>query len=797
MEPADGRVLANRFSLSRATTIPVSPTGLDGSEKVFCHSTIDSPTITVFVTMRTFVIVSVLSLLASNPAEAWTPSRPPVGNQQTRTSLEFSHSTVRPSTELSLKLKNIVGKIRKRIRHNDPEDDFATETLEEEADQDLASPFPSSPAPAVDYEMSDSSELKADGARAPVRMGEDPKSKEINVNMLDQQESVQERINRVKAGKMTPEEKEAFLKAALSTGNTPETRLPLRQPLPINDMDDVQSNASPFPEDPILRSIAGGKEPAAAKLSKQLIDKVGIDSQKKKREYLEMVTDPHRFDVFRKRPSSARLNPSSPASGRISGDPSLEETQQTPDQVDTTISSDMESVMDTKSLEKDSSEIPSETPKDKIAPSSDLADRLEAAAIVQEQQRKQQEEEKQRLALEAKEKKRQAAAKAEEEERRRQEILTQREMEYRERRRLEEEEAARESAKMKEEEAKRLKALMDAQDSYWQKQLAKERELRKKELDDKPKSPPAPAKKSESVVPSPVQAPVAASPPAPTPKSIGSSRSLGNENLSKHVFNPDERNILNDTDSQVSKSANSAPVPSPSRPLGSFLNDVPTVRSEDTRKRAADRRSKKNEVMDEQLRRLKELNSPLPNIPPQGRHEYHKKTSPVSFEPQKPVKSYSTPKPPVNANSDRITQNDITSPKKVESSAPAPSGFKPPPTAPSADTAGSNPLNKLFNTQTTPSPAPVQAKPSIPKPEPTSSPERTGPIRMKLPLQDDNDFDEEEGIDAGANQNMSIKDALKKSGSSSDVDQEERSKKWYVHDNVDSLANTWRFSHFL
>ena len=68
---------------------------------------------------------------------------------------------------------------------------------------------------------------------------------------------------------------------------------------------------------------------------------------------------------------------------------------------------------------------------------------------------------------------------------------------------------------------------------------------------------------------------------------------------------------------------------------------------------------------------------------------------------------------------------------------------------------------------------------------------------MKLPLQDDNDFDEEEGIDAGANQNMSIKDALKKSGSSSDVDQEERSKKWYVHDNVDSLANTWRFSHFL
>jgi hypothetical protein len=594
-------------------------------------------------------------------------------------------------------------------------------------------------------------------------MGEDPNSKEINVNMLDETESVQDRINRVKAGKMTPEEKEAFLRTALSTGNTPESRLPLRKPVPIyevNPNNETRAMASPFPEDPILRSIAGGKDPGPAALTRQFIDKSGIDSQKKKREYLDMVTDPHRFDVFRTQASDARTK-----SPLVSNEANATETQK-----ELATAPEQPTSLDDST---DSTPPPSlaNTPQDMKFPSSDLAERLEAAAIAQEQQRKQQEEEKAKQEEQEEERKREATAKAEEEELRRQKLLEQREKEYRERRKKEEEEEARTKAKRKEEEDKRLKVLMDAQESYWQQKLAKEREVRQKMLSEPQKKLSVPTE-TPVVAPVPVQAPSASTPPkVPSPTVDTNNR----------FFNPDESDLLNDTINLPRKQKESASPPS----VRPFLNDVPNARTTTQTKPSPSRRSKKDEEMDEQLKRLKELNSPLPELPPLGRKEYHKKRSPVSFEPQRAVSGLSSRRSSFPTSGGAGIK--AATPPVIETPPPAPAFRAPPSPAADAKTTGSNPLSTLFGTQPSAMSSNVSSKPRQPAEaalnsvrSPPETPKRKGPIRMQLPLEEEDGFDEEEGIDAAANQQMSIKDALKKSGDMSDIDPQERSKKWYV-----------------
>ena len=88
----------------------------------------------------------------------------------------------------------------------------------------------------------------------------------------------------------------------------------------------------------------------------------------------------------------------------------------------------------------------------------------------------------------------------------------------------------------------------------------------------------------------------------------------------------------------------------------------------------------------------------------------------------------------------------------------------------------------LFGNQGSSAPTPAQRPAPTPAPRQAASapspPVRKGPIRMQLPM-DDNEFDEEEGIDAQSNKKMSIADAMRKTGGTgSDMDPEERSKKW-------------------
>jgi len=72
-----------------------------------------------------------------------------------------------------------------------------------------------------------------------------------------------------------------------------------------------------------------------------------------------------------------------------------------------------------------------------------------------------------------------------------------------------------------------------------------------------------------------------------------------------------------------------------------------------------------------------------------------------------------------------------------------------------------------------------KVKPSSSAPTPAPAPparERKGPIRMQLPLGDE----DEEGVDVRSNKKMSIAEAMKKTTNSGSIDQGERSKKWGI-----------------
>lgn len=750
-----------------------------------------------FVMIATLAL-SVLLLVAKANVEGLTPSRstsrfvarprlPPFflpPTTTTRASRRFFNP--RMTTELEMGLRNILGKVRKNKDDDDYDDDDDDGFYDESPIQveppsaglaQLALPPDEPPTHGAPEKKLPMSPLDVPIRSAPLRMGEDPQSKEINVNILDQTESVQERINRVKSGKMTQEEKQAFLKAALSTGNTPETRLPLRPPSVPKETDGKKTRASPFPEDPILRSIAGGKDPAPAILSKQLIDKAGGDSQKKKREYLDMVTDPHRFDVFRSQPKSAprnaRLNPSSVLQGQ-GGSLQNFAAQSQP----STYSYSNGKVPPQQQMANATSEAADSYP------SSDLGTRLEAAAIVQEQQRKQQEEQLREAEIQTRrqenERQRAAAAKAAEEERRRQEILAQREKEYRERRRQEEEAMARESAKAREEEEQRLAAMLEAQESFWRQKLARERELREQRLREE----------HLEDVEEPAAPPVPMPQPSMKPDPLVYSPSQGGNNLSQQVFNPDESSILEGAlsdddnvpdrwDDKVDGERNQEPPP-----VRSYLNDVASSGLPYPSRRPTGRYGNEEE-RDEQLERLRELNSPLPSRPPQSRYDTKKRTT-TSFQPQRPAVSYSRPVPTPNI-SNGATQlrngssqaNGNSYPATPPPPSPAPAAYSPPPAPPVTPPppAPANPLNGFFGGS---KPSPSPARRPAPAKRAANPSERKGPIRMRLPIdEDDGGYDEEEGINASSNKKMSIADAMKQSGGA-DMDPDERSKKWGI-----------------
>jgi hypothetical protein len=306
----------------------------------------------------------------------------------------------------------------------------------------------------------------------PLRMGEDPVSKEVNVLTLDHRETTQERINRVKAGHMTEAEKKAFLRTALTAGNTPESRLPL-----VGDGDAATGSAagngnsgnarggggkrffaSPFPSDSILRNFARGSAGPGSEVSPAS----DLDSQKKKREYLDMVTDP---DRFKKKKASL---PKAPAQADEADDDDGPDASfggdDAPDEVGE----------DARPFAAAQGRPPPAAPS---APS-DLGARLGMAAMANESIRRQQDQDRKKemqWRLEAERRQHEQRAKELNEWQQR---MAGFEAQQRELRAREEERRLEQDAEKRREEQARLEHLVRAQEEYWEKKLAGERAAR-------------------------------------------------------------------------------------------------------------------------------------------------------------------------------------------------------------------------------------------------------------------------------------------------------------------------------
>jgi hypothetical protein len=270
-----------------------------------------------------------------------------------------------------------------------------------------------------------------------------------------QHESVQDKINRVKSGRMTDEEKQAFLRNTLTKGKAG----PLRQPLPTEETvrKGGKSTASPFPKDSIGHIFGRGKKEDKSWALNE-VARLQTEDQKKKREYLAKVTDPNRFHSYTV----------TTRGGGTPSRPSVTPIQSTPDATSyATIGKP-----------------PPTTPPAPITPPApeDLGARLGAAALENSLRQKELQKERERIWEEARL----------EEERRRADLQRQREDEQarleaeaaarqRERdeaKRRAEEEGRRREQEERRREAARLKELQAAQDEYWRKKLEAERAKR-------------------------------------------------------------------------------------------------------------------------------------------------------------------------------------------------------------------------------------------------------------------------------------------------------------------------------
>jgi hypothetical protein len=304
----------------------------------------------------------------------------------------------------------------------------------------------------------------------PLRMGEDPVSKEVNVLTLDHRETTQERINRVKAGHMTEAEKKAFLRTALTAGNTPESRLPL-----VGDGDAATGPAagnngnakggsgkrffaSPFPSDSILRNFARGSAGPGSEVSPAS----DLDSQKKKREYLDMVTDP---DRFKKKKTSLPKAPAQAYEG--DGDDDYSST-------DASAGGD-----DAPDEAGEGARAAAAAQGRPLPPApSDLGARLGMAAMANESIRRQQDQDRKKemqWRLEAERRQHEQRAKELNEWQQR---MAGFEAQQRELRAREEERRLEQDAERRREEQARLEHLVRAQEEYWERKLAGERAAR-------------------------------------------------------------------------------------------------------------------------------------------------------------------------------------------------------------------------------------------------------------------------------------------------------------------------------
>ena len=292
------------------------------------------------------------------------------------------------------------------------------------------------------------------------------------------QESVKDRLNRVRSGKMTEDEKQAFLRTALSAGDTSTSRKPLRQELADESsrpMNNSTSNATPMPKDSLLSNMARGW--GNGKNNTGLDDYASIrnyqngaqlEDQKKKREYFEMVTNPDRFHTYK---SSMVTAPGE--TDKV--DPSVHDGLVLPEMGNDDEKDDARGgILEEEVIE----EIRDYEQVSGVGVEGDLGMRLEKAAHALEEAAKQREKERKEKEARMEEQRQEQKKRLAEIQKKQQLEMEKRELELKAKKREEEEAKARETERKRKEEEARRRKLEEAQDAYWAKKLAKEKQER-------------------------------------------------------------------------------------------------------------------------------------------------------------------------------------------------------------------------------------------------------------------------------------------------------------------------------
>lgn len=735
-------------------------------------------------------LCGILLAMSMVETKALVPFPPP--KQQSMSPDRILSTPIRPITRkllndpgarksaLHMGIRSILGGIRKN------RDDDDTSKPVSSAVKRVPSSAPVEPEKSVKPKTNTATDANAKTEEPvpspPVRMGQNPNTKEVNVNALDRKESVQERINRVKSGKMTAEEKEAFLETALSAGLMADSRNPLRMSVPEQELTKKRGRASPFPTDSILRNFARGKNASESPMRDEMLESAVFDSQKKKRQYLDMVTNPDRFAHYKSAPKGTRTGVA-PISGAAEGS---ERKTLIPDNS----SLDLLDIIKPKVLDPEPSGV------DPMPV--DLGARLEAAASANEKIRTIQEAERQKLSAQVEERRQESKMQMEELAKQRQNDLARREREVMEQRRNEEERLARDMQERKQAEQKRLGELMKAQEEYWNKKLANERRSKVKTVDQTEKE--DSTKDEKEMLKEEAEEPVDVAAEVTETKPYGG---------------PDESNLLElaEHDKEESWEHNQETI---ERKASEITGKAPVLNHIQSEKGFLEERSERKAQIDgaraEQLRRLKELNSPLPSprsqIPPSMSPAFESQRSglaPPSPSLLRPLNDRVTvsaqekaeplsdtvgrasfsPQSVSSKKSDSDARLSISELTKKKAKAVDASDKKEEPviqSRPWSNFIGNDKVPEV----PAPKPPPVVAPPAAkvikvdPPKKTVEPPAKKGPIRMQLPPSDDDEDDDDDGVDAKANASMSIADAMKKTKASAGGNQAEQSKKWGV-----------------
>ena len=305
-------------------------------------------------------------------------------------------------------------------------------------------------------------------AEVKIKIPEVQKKKKITNSRLKQQETaeptsadtygetVRDRINRVKSGQMTDEEKAAFLNSALTRTPPGSNGPPIRQAIPsVNSSSPKRSSsASPFPKDALWNTlVSNGKSSSSGNSSTKYgnVNLTGNDDSAK-REYLDMVTNPDRFKSY----------------AAMGGYRS------------STASSDSDSVEeDSKGNVVEDMNMPDVPVLDD--PEGGLASRLQSAAIQKERQDAEAKAKKEEEEMAHK-------AKLQEEQRRRAEESQRIEEEKLAAKRAVEEEKLEAEQNARKAEDKRLADMEAAQDAYWANKLVEENSRKERSLSKEEKA---------------------------------------------------------------------------------------------------------------------------------------------------------------------------------------------------------------------------------------------------------------------------------------------------------------------